>query len=346
MNQYQSDKIKILSFLLIILVLYIHSGFHANEIEGMYLNNFIQEFISGKLGRLAVPLFFIISGYLFFLNTENGILSIKRKIQSRVKTLLLPYIYGSIYFVVFLFTLQLLPGLSSFINSDMQAIFNKPLLELIKNVFWMSDNANSPMAFHLWFIRDLIVIIAFTPLLFYFLKTLKWMAIPLLFVLTFVSIVPALLLSSLFWFASGGVFVLTKTSIDYKKSVWGIIIIALYLILSLLELIFGIHLPDSLQKLFIIIGIVGIWYSYNYFVSNNFSLREHKWLTLFTGFTFFIYLFVSRTNYKHYTKTDSNYAGEKFNGIFNFLFVVTLCIYSIYGTLWIVDEKVNSKNIH
>lgn len=43
-------KIKLLSLISIILVLYIHSGFHdyPNEIQGMPFNFKLQDFISGK----------------------------------------------------------------------------------------------------------------------------------------------------------------------------------------------------------------------------------------------------------------------------------------------------------
>lgn len=70
---YLSQKIKILSFVSIILVLYIHSGFHdyPNEIQGMTFNFKLQNFISEKIGRCAVPLFYAISGYLFFLNLNS-----------------------------------------------------------------------------------------------------------------------------------------------------------------------------------------------------------------------------------------------------------------------------------
>lgn len=80
MTTFFSNKIKILSFLSIILVLYIHSGFHdyPHEIMGMIFNHYLQNFISHTIGRCAVPLFFAISGYLFFLNTDDGISSIFR----------------------------------------------------------------------------------------------------------------------------------------------------------------------------------------------------------------------------------------------------------------------------
>ena len=52
MTKFLSDKIKVLSFISIILVLYIHSGFHnyPNEIQGMVFNSNLQNFISGMIG--------------------------------------------------------------------------------------------------------------------------------------------------------------------------------------------------------------------------------------------------------------------------------------------------------
>lgn len=66
MTQYLSDKLRVVSLVSIILVLYIHSGFHADEIEGMMWNDNVQTLVSGMMGRCAVPLFYVISGYLFF----------------------------------------------------------------------------------------------------------------------------------------------------------------------------------------------------------------------------------------------------------------------------------------
>lgn len=88
MSKYISDKIKILSFVCIILVLYIHSGFSnevlilnekKTEMQTIYILQFI---ISGMVGRIAVPLFYIISGYLFFLNVPQGMQSIYKKIYN------------------------------------------------------------------------------------------------------------------------------------------------------------------------------------------------------------------------------------------------------------------------
>ena len=85
MTQYQSDKIKIISFLSIILVLYIHSSFHdyPHEIQGMLFNHYLQVTISQCLGQCAVPMFFAISGYLFFLGVK-GVDDVWKKMNKRV----------------------------------------------------------------------------------------------------------------------------------------------------------------------------------------------------------------------------------------------------------------------
>ena len=102
MTPFLSQKIKLLSLISIILVLYIHSGFHdyPNEIQGMPFNFKLQDFISGKIGRCAVPLFYAISGYLFFLNLNNKNI-LWAKIKKRIMTLVVPYIIAALFFPCF-----------------------------------------------------------------------------------------------------------------------------------------------------------------------------------------------------------------------------------------------------
>lgn len=101
-SSFISEKIKVLSLVAIILVLYIHSGFHdyPHEILGMEFNHVLQDVISGKLGRCAVPLFFMISGFLFFRNVET-ITDILIKMRKRTGTLLVPYIIAALFFPLF-----------------------------------------------------------------------------------------------------------------------------------------------------------------------------------------------------------------------------------------------------
>jgi surface polysaccharide O-acyltransferase-like enzyme len=67
------NKLKVVSFISIVLVIFIHSyNINYSEIQEESLilrfNFFTQFLISQGISRIAVPIFFAISGYLFFVN--------------------------------------------------------------------------------------------------------------------------------------------------------------------------------------------------------------------------------------------------------------------------------------
>lgn len=202
MTQFLSDKLRVLSLFSIILVLYIHSGFHPNEIQGMAANGCVQNVVSEMLGRCAVPLFYVISGYLFFLKVPDGMQSIYGKMRKRVRTLVVPYLIGCLFFVVFLALVESLPGTSRFMNGGIIPLFGKPFGEIVWSVFCDAGNG-TPCAFQLWFLRDLIIIVATSPLWYWCLRRMGWLFVVLAFVLTYVAVshVP---FKALFWFALGG----------------------------------------------------------------------------------------------------------------------------------------------
>lgn len=117
MTQYQSDKIKIISFLSIILVLYIHSSFHdyPHEIQGMLFNHYLQVAISQCLGQCAVPMFFAISGYLFFLGVK-GVDDVWRKMNKRVWTILIPFLIAAWFLPLFYIAIENIPVAAIFMN--------------------------------------------------------------------------------------------------------------------------------------------------------------------------------------------------------------------------------------
>ena len=119
------------------------------------------------VGRCAVPLFYAISGYLFFLHTDEGMPAIFKKMRKRVKTLLVPFVIAALFFPAFLLCMELLPFAKGFTNSA-DAFSNNlqlPLGEILMSLFYAKEGGTSPWAFHLWFLRDLIIIVALSPLL-------------------------------------------------------------------------------------------------------------------------------------------------------------------------------------
>ena len=117
MNAYLSNKLKILSFLSILGLMVTHSHFLENE--SWTLNNYIQTLLGGNLLRFRIPLFFMISGYLFFYSLPEGnIKDIYPKIRKRYKSLFLPFIYWNIIFYLIMVTLKILPTINGYINTD------------------------------------------------------------------------------------------------------------------------------------------------------------------------------------------------------------------------------------
>lgn len=289
MNQYLSDKIKILSFFAIFLVLYIHSGFHSDETLNMHTINYLQDFISGMLGRCAVPLFFVISGYLFFLKIPNGLTSIFEKMKKRIRTLLFPYILSCIFFVAFGVAVELFPGTSRFMNSSVLPLFHKNFGEIVLSIFY-GINGKSPMAFQLWFLRDLMILVLFSPVWYYLYKYFKWYWIPVVFALTYLT-EPIFPFTSLFWFALGGSFVNTLLFTKRNGTVTGILLPVLFLIISFVQLVYSCSYWQYFQIPVIILGVLSIWLLYDVFFKESFQLNQRGVLLSATSFTFFIYLY-------------------------------------------------------
>ena len=97
-----SRKISILSFILFIGVMLIHT----NNLEVYEINSngfdFLAAVESGLSGisSSCVPIFFFISGFLFFRNFQISMLL--DKYQSRIKSIVIPYIVWNTLYYFFL----------------------------------------------------------------------------------------------------------------------------------------------------------------------------------------------------------------------------------------------------
>ncbi len=289
MSQYLSDKLKVLSLASIMLVLYIHSGFHDFEIGGMTANNMVQEFLSGMMGRCAVPLFYVISGWLFFRSLPDGVGSVWTKMKKRVRTLLVPYLVGCVFCVGFSVMVAVAPGTSKYMNGSIMPLFDESIGKILCSVFYASDNG-SPVAYQLWFLRDLILLVATAPLWYYALRYLRWGFVVVAFALTYIDL-PHVPTVALFWFTLGGQ--LTMVDVEGKKVIRGGQICApIFLVLSVIQVSLGESQGWEEWKIPItLMGVPSIWGCYNAVVREGFVLNAHRWLAVACGYTFFIYLF-------------------------------------------------------
>ncbi|MES2664370.1 MAG: acyltransferase [Pseudomonadota bacterium] len=296
MNQYLSTKLKVLSLMLTVLVVYLHSynvmiKFDNEIIE---LNKgysfFIQEFLSRGIAKIAVPLFFAISGYLFFLNTQGTLNEFIVKIKKRVKTVFIPYLVWSLWGILIYFILQALPFSKQFFTK--QIITDHSFQELF-HIFVFD-----PIPYQLWFLRDLMILSLLSPLIYYVLKYLKILALLIMGIIWFWKI-DLLLISneSLLFFCVGGYLSLEKNSVlhdDYSKKAYQYLISWLTVIFA--KTYITMVAPQNnitllvLLKLSIILGIITIWLMYDKFYRN--TQRSISNVVLFSAsFTFFIYAF-------------------------------------------------------
>lgn len=173
-----SKTISALRFPLIIGVVLLHTYIVDSAIGGnVYVSSgkfpgfdWFEHIYRVELANISVPLFFFISGFLFF----NGLSTFDwrrfgEKLKKRIHSLLFPFLFWNIAFLLFVaFVHEIAPSLLT---------SKKSFLEMspgeIANCFWELSQGLIP----LWFLRDLMIINLFSPVIFWLLhnKWSKWL---------------------------------------------------------------------------------------------------------------------------------------------------------------------------
>jgi len=249
------------------------------------LNWIIQNFISNGLTRIAVPLFFIISGYLFVYKSDLTKTDFEKKIKKRIQTLLIPYLFWTLLGLLIYFVLQSFP--------QSQVFFTK---ELIKNYTfskWINAIFYEPIPYQLWFLRDLIVMVFLSPMIFYLVKKLNWVYLFTIFIFWFLNFDSVILTSEALLFFSLGMYIGFKNpqlfEIKIKK---GFLFVLLWTALLGLKTFAGFYdykkIELYLLKTSILVGIVAFWKLYDYLSTNQSALNLLKKIS---WASFFIYVF-------------------------------------------------------
>lgn len=186
-NKQQLDVIDILRFPLMVAVVFIHTdllnfGFGNNLIpETIHIFPYIFNLISGGICRVAVPLFFFVSGYLFFFGFKPGqYINYKQKFKRRFHSLLVPYIlWNTLYLGIFAIGQMLFPTLMSGNN---KLIADYSILNYLQ-VYWNIIGGLFPLNGPFWFLRDLIIVSLLSPFIQLLIKYTKGGIVLLLLIL-------------------------------------------------------------------------------------------------------------------------------------------------------------------
>jgi len=246
-----SKTISYLRFPLIIGVVFIHFNLAKNGFMMQIENGFdypdwfyyIIFFFSDVLPRIGVPLFFFFSGFLFFYRKDFNNKVYKQKLHTRAATLLLPYfLWNTIAILIKVF--RKLPFLSSvfpnaykteillsperliktfFANLDNEGIF---ITSIVDNAMTVVNKTPFPINVPLWYVRDLIIMVILSPILFGLIKKGGVWFIAVLGVIWYIikplflqeGGYPVLFFTAAFFFSFGAYFSIKKVNfIDYMR---------------------------------------------------------------------------------------------------------------------------------
>lgn len=220
---------------------------------------FFELFFSEGVSRIAVPFFFIISGYLFFYNFNGTKSEYISKGKKRIKTIVAPYFFWSIFSFFFYFILE-----SNSITGD---FFSKYQFENYSIRNYISTIVLYPIAYQLWFLKDLLLLLVFTPLIFILIKKFDYyVLLPLFTIWIFEYNLIIVSPESLLFFYFGSYLSIKQKNILFNGSIlktilmnmmW-LLLIGLKTTLVVTEITadksaFGLH------KTSILVGILAFW---------------------------------------------------------------------------------------
>lgn len=257
--QLQSKTISFLRFPLIVLVVFAHSYFRAKELnpfnnDDITIYNNISFLLSSIIGKIATPLFFFISGFLFFY--KNNIFTSQTyltKLKKRIRGILIPYIFWNLLVIAYYFFLQTTQlGEAALkekhiidytITDWFYAFWNTYMINPLSTPT-IDDAVAYPMCYQFWFLRDLMVISLLSPLIYMTIKKCHIYSILilcLLWIMNWWTKIPGFSIISVFFFSAGAYFSIQEKNFVsiFKKRFYAIAIV--YLILISTMLVFKNH---------------------------------------------------------------------------------------------------------
>lgn len=256
---------------------------------------FITDLFSNIITRIAVPLFFFISGFLFFCKVNNFTVDIYlKKLKKRIRTLLIPYICWVLFVAVLYLLVQIF--LPNMISDKQKFIIDYDISDWFW-IFWDTNHISSAFTAHLplngplWFLRDLMVVMIFSPLLYVLIKRL-YLCIVIILGFLWVSScwfdIPGFSIDSFFFFSAGAYFGIYKKNFCVLQKLYAIIVLTVFYIALIY---FEFYFQDKCW--IFVLHNVGILFGMTLAISlcANFVKKGYSIHSFLTDSSFFIYAF-------------------------------------------------------
>jgi hypothetical protein len=286
-----SKRINSLRFLLIVFVVFIHNNVSSmNFVGGMetyeipvYVEK-VRYAVSDIIARVAVPLFFLISGLLLYAKETSFLAVLKKK----SRTILLPYLLWNALALAFFFVAQGIPFAKPYFANPQNIVRNFSAIDWLDVFVGKFTRTPYPLVYQFWFLRDLFIL----DLLFLPIKALidkvpaATLALLVILWLTGANIyiVDA---GALLFFALG--YYIVKFNISYKHidALETRDVIAMYALAIIMSLFFVYGAP-TMKAVNIVVGIVFFIKMSRYFAGNKLYPRL-LWLKQYAFFVYAIH---------------------------------------------------------
>ena len=254
----QYDIIRQLRFPMIVLVTFAHSYGEVSEEFSLLASEwntyeFLKLLVSQTLVKVAVPVFFIMSGYLFFANVEKWSLEVyKAKMLRRMKTLLIPYLIWNLLMAVKLKIFSWNIFWAFWCPAGIQT-------DWFGQEQWMTAPANMP----LWFLRDLIVVSLLTPIIYIGVRKFgSWLLalLTILYLSGICAFIPGLSAYAVYFFTLGAFFSIRRTDLmeTFKRFEWPAYILSIAFAIAMM-LTYNSPVFSSLMLCFRLTGAVAVF---------------------------------------------------------------------------------------
>jgi surface polysaccharide O-acyltransferase-like enzyme len=243
----------------------------------------IRYLISQIIARVAVPLFFLISGFLLYTKETKYTTTLKKKCQ----TILLPYILWNILSILFFFTAQSFTFTKPyFANNIIRNFGTIDWIDVFIGKFTALRKYQYPFVYQFWFLRDLFILYVLYTLI---KKIVDKFPVSTFFILCLLWIndINVYIVSNeaLLFFTLG--YYVVKYFLDYKKldAIKFVDILVVYVITISIELFFNEYVP-TIHKINIIIGSIVFIKLTNYLIQN---IKVNNMLVWLEKYAFFVY---------------------------------------------------------
>lgn len=281
-SQQDCNRVRALSFVSAILVITLHSYSREVFLYRAGVLWWFQEIVCQGLCRVAVPFFFIASGFFLFRNFPDGKQDVFKwyinTLRKRVRSLLIPYlIWLTIGF-----------GFSwmySFVSVHATPI----VLANFSDVLDFLGVTAQPGAYHLWFVRSLMFIVLISPIIGVLIRR-KVESLALLGVASIGLIwTNNELLVGLFYMSIGGMLSIRGRLEGWNQGKKGVVIPCVWIFLCILRSVVvwcGYSFTEAMYMTPInLIGVVSIW-----IVSGWFIRHDLQNIPQYFGCSFYLYM--------------------------------------------------------